>query len=192
MTSGISTCQCEHVVSTFLTSLPPLLWPLTKFVQTAGLTLITIPSLNTMERFITLIGGEQYLPPKIIPPPTLALPQPDKMPDIDDDLAKLPSEDILLQRATKHNASLPHARGSIYPTIQPQLTPDTTTAQLQPVNTDLSIDPRRGEASPIGISFSPFGAVTRFCYKFVSREYQQPLATAFFDANKIYTRNWDL
>jgi len=49
-----------------------------------------------------------------------------------------------------------------------------------------------GEPAPRGFSFSPFLPVTRFCYKFVSPQWSQPLATAFFDANKIYNRPWDV
>ncbi|KAK5125341.1 hypothetical protein LTR85_000450 [Meristemomyces frigidus] len=151
-----------------------------------------------MERFVTLIGGEDNLPPKVLPTPDAPAGAENEQ-KAEDNMSNLPSveaviaEDILMQRVLKHNASLPASTPeNVYPTIRTQFTPEIAQPPLSTGSADLSIDPRRGEAAPLGISFSPFGAVMKFCYKFVSREYQQPLATAFFDANKIYTRNWDL
>nr|POE88143.1 putative nucleolar protein c2c4.08 [Quercus suber] len=57
---------------------------------------------------------------------------------------------------------------------------------------NLELDPRCGEIAPLGIFFSPWQPVSRFCYRFVERRWQQTLATAFFDANKIWNRKWDL
>ncbi|KAK5130629.1 hypothetical protein LTR08_001888 [Meristemomyces frigidus] len=148
-----------------------------------------------MERFVLLIGGEEKLPPKMPqPPPAAASPEAEAEHGSDDrdDISKLPSvdavitEESLWQRAQKHNASLP--RG----VLQPQFTPTSAAAPHEPV--DLSIDTRMGDPAPLGISFTPFGAVTKLCYKsdIVRQPFRQPLATAFFDANKIYTRDWDL
>jgi hypothetical protein len=54
-------------------------------------------------------------------------------------------------------------------------------------------DGRKGEASALGISFVPFLALTKYCYKYVPRDLSQSIASAFFDANKIYdNREWDL
>ncbi|KAK4548611.1 hypothetical protein LTR36_009521 [Oleoguttula mirabilis] len=157
-----------------------------------------MPSLSPMDRFVNLIGGEQNLPPQLLPTPPA--PAAGESPDVNDELSKLPSveavitEDALLQRAQAHNASLSASvREVVYPSIQPQFTPDIAQQPtFQTVNADLSIDPRRDEAAPLGISLTPFGAVTKFCYKFVKSEYQQPLATLLWDSNKIYQRNWDL
>lgn len=56
-----------------------------------------------------------------------------------------------------------------------------------------SFDDRKGEPAPRGLSFSPFIAVTRYCYKFLPRPLGQQVATALFDGNKIYDqREWDL
>ena len=148
-------------------------------------------SLTPMERFITLIGGAQNLPPKI-PQPSPAAASSKAEPVNEDDIRALPSvdevvaEDVLWQRARKHNASLPVS------ITQPQFTSSSTDLPQQPA--DLSIDARMGATAPLGISFTPFGAVTKLCYKpdIVRQAFRQPLATAFFDANKIYTRNWDL
>lgn len=151
--------------------------------------------LTPRERFVTLIGGEQNLPPKIPEPP----PQPEPAEDEsklanDDQFSKLTSVDSLIaeQMLSKDEAVPSYLKGNIQPAIQPQFTPVATHAPPQLSDADLSLDPRMGEAAPLGINFSPFAAITKFCYKFVSREYQQPLATAFFDANKIYNRDWDL
>lgn len=57
---------------------------------------------------------------------------------------------------------------------------------------DFTFDERKGRYSPLGISFSPFLAVTKYCYKFVNKSLMQPLASAFFDADKIWSRDWDL
>ena len=150
-----------------------------------------MPSLTPMERFISLIGGEQNLPPKTRQPlPVATSPASEQL--TEDKIGELPSvdevvaEDVLWQRARKHNASLPSS------VAQPHFTPALATPPHLPA--DISIDTRMGETAPLGISFAPFGAVTKLCYKseIVRQEFRQPLATAFFDANKIYTRNWDL
>lgn len=57
---------------------------------------------------------------------------------------------------------------------------------------DFSFDSRCGQPAPLGICFCPFLAVTKYCYKFVPKKLMQPLATAFFDAEKIWSRVWDL
>jgi hypothetical protein len=58
--------------------------------------------------------------------------------------------------------------------------------------TDFTLDPRKDEPSEIGMSFCPFIAITKFPYKYVDRAFSQPIATAFFDAGKIYNRSWEL
>ena len=42
------------------------------------------------------------------------------------------------------------------------------------------------------MSFCPFIAFTKFPYKYVDPAFRQPIATAFFDAGKIYNRSWEL
>ena len=54
------------------------------------------------------------------------------------------------------------------------------------------LDDRFGEAAPIGLSFAPLLAVAKFPYKFVAKRFLQPVATAFFDQEKIWAREWDL
>ena len=58
--------------------------------------------------------------------------------------------------------------------------------------TDFTLDSRKDEPSPPGMSFCPFLAVTKFPYKYVEGSFRQPIATAFFDEGKIYNRSWHL
>ena len=57
---------------------------------------------------------------------------------------------------------------------------------------DVPFDARKGEPAPRGVELATFGAVTKYCYKYAPRELMQPMATAYFDADKIYRRDWDL
>lgn len=57
---------------------------------------------------------------------------------------------------------------------------------------DLTLDSRCGEPAPRDLKFTPFGGICKFPYKFVTREWMQPLATAIFDDSKIQNREWDL
>lgn len=57
---------------------------------------------------------------------------------------------------------------------------------------DLTLDSRCGEPAPRNLKFTPFAAICKFPYKFVTKEWSQPLATAIFDGNKIQNRDWDL
>ncbi|KAK6439812.1 hypothetical protein LTR95_003971 [Oleoguttula sp. CCFEE 5521] len=54
------------------------------------------------------------------------------------------------------------------------------------------IDERIGQASDVGMKFCPFPAVTKFPYRFLNNpELLQPIASAFFDRDQIYEREWD-
>jgi hypothetical protein len=57
---------------------------------------------------------------------------------------------------------------------------------------DFPLDPRKDEPSEIGMSFVTFTALTKFPYKYVKPVFLQPIASAFFDAGKIFNRSWDL
>lgn len=54
------------------------------------------------------------------------------------------------------------------------------------------LDPRTGDPAPLGINFSPLLGIIRFPYKFVSKVYMQPIASQFFDQEKVWNRGWDL
>lgn len=53
-------------------------------------------------------------------------------------------------------------------------------------------DPHQGELAPFGLNFSPFLAITRLPYKFLKRQFLQPVASVFFDEGKIWQREWDM
>lgn len=53
-------------------------------------------------------------------------------------------------------------------------------------------NPLSGTPAPLGLRFSPFIAITKFPYKFVQKQWMQPIATLFFDQGKIWEREWDL
>ena len=161
---------------------------------------MAIPT-SRIERFVNLIGGEQNLPPKLPPPPASIeqnTNESDEVANDDNELSKLqmPTVDHFLaeerppaQTETPSTARLlrKEPAAAHFP---PQFIPPTVnTAEAE---IDLTWDDHLSEPAPLGINFSPFGAVSKFCYKFVSKEFQQPLATAFFDAGKIFARDWDL
>ncbi|QIW95477.1 hypothetical protein AMS68_000995 [Peltaster fructicola] len=98
----------------------------------------------------------------------------------------------------EHNR-VPLAAGPLARNVQG--VPSTYASVIEPVYTppiplkgdlDRTTDPRCGDPSPLGIQFCPILAVAKWPYKFVDREYMQPIATAFFDAEKIWNREWDL
>ncbi|WPG98590.1 Hypothetical protein R9X50_00138300 [Acrodontium crateriforme] len=70
--------------------------------------------------------------------------------------------------------------------------PPVAMASCNHVEPDTSFHPRCGELAPRGIFFIPFIAVTKFCYTYVRHEHQQDVASALFDAGKIWMRKWDL
>ncbi|EMD00601.1 hypothetical protein BAUCODRAFT_81223, partial [Baudoinia panamericana UAMH 10762] len=155
------------------------------------------------ERFVALMGGQQNLPPKraMAAPPKNNEEQAPPQASTRDPFETLPSlEEVIAQtkrneeedkaaRAAREQASqasdqdysqhqIPGAQASEMSSFPPSYAVNHSTAHM-------------GTSAPRGITFTPFLAVTRYCYKFVSKEYMQPLATAFFDANKIYDRPWD-
>ena len=144
---------------------------------------------SRIERLVKAIG-EENLPPK--------LPQPDTEeldPTAEDAFRNLQSvDDSLQQNDDSENW------WDATPQIPQQPQQSTGQSQTKPIATPFfsqgeahfEFDPRKGEVAPLGISFSPFGGVTKFCYKFVKKELVQPIATAFFDNSKIQNREWDL
>ena len=55
-----------------------------------------------------------------------------------------------------------------------------------------TLDPHRGQLTAPGESFAPIVAISKFPYKFVNEDASQPIASAFFDEGKFWTREWDL
>lgn len=158
-------------------------------------------SLSRMDRLVQLLGGDENLPPKFEPPATEPESESEPaqsdnvniegVPGIDAAIEKLQSIDSFVQEQKEQP-------GNWWDAV-PQLPKQTSQTQTQPVHPYLSdgsvhfnFDSRKGEPAPLGLGFCPFTAVTKFCYKFVKREFQQPIATAFFDEGKIWNREWDL
>lgn len=131
---------------------------------------------DRLAQFLAFLGGpENYLPK--LPKPALVQEQPFE--DHEDELPPPPPIDP--------NHKPIYARDLIKPV---QSKPGVVTMSNEPL--DFSFDSRCGQPAPLGICFCPFLAVTKYCYKFVSKKLMQPLATAFFDAEKIWSRDWDL
>ncbi|KAK5728696.1 hypothetical protein LTR15_001835 [Elasticomyces elasticus] len=145
-----------------------------------------------VERFLSMIGGEANLPP--VAPPKEAAPQTTlqvQAQESDDPFEGLPTVEEVIERnrimAEEARARRPKPRQAHLADQHHFVSTPTT------ITTDDSISHMRlGDAAPRGINFTPFLAVTRFCYKFVGDKWRQPLATAFFDAKKIYNRPWDV
>lgn len=157
-----------------------------------------MPPLTPLERFLNLAGGEQNLPPSSKPSttkekPTFISDEFEKLPSVEEVIAECERENAAyrLQNLALFSSSTQSQARSLQQVTQAR-THIPAPAMQELTSSDLLLDSRAGEPAPQGISFTPFLAVTKFCYKFVPRAYQQPLATAFFDANKIWCREWDL
>ncbi|KAK3664746.1 hypothetical protein LTR22_004333 [Elasticomyces elasticus] len=144
-----------------------------------------------IERFISMMGGEANLPPevkeadrKIIAAPT------EQAKDHDDPFEGLPTVEEVIEknRIMAEEARARRPKQQVNLAVQPGFISSSNTA----TSNESVLHMHLGDAAPRGISFSPFIAVTRFCFKFVSDRWRQPLATAFFDAKKIYDRPWDI
>lgn len=140
-----------------------------------------------MDEFLDLIGGEENLPEQLSSSSTA--PDAKATTGTADDPDKVYAN---LEHVLKYHAgglaNIPSGnsvKGSSFPQAQTKASPTNANATFE-------LDPRYGEPAPLGISFCPWSPVARFCYKFVDREWQQTLASAFFDANKIWDREWDL
>jgi len=71
-------------------------------------------------------------------------------------------------------------------------------APLSPVQSSSSSDSlpppdqRVGDLAPKDAQFTPILALAKYPYKFVSKNYSQAIASAFFDGGKFWARDWDL
>lgn len=91
--------------------------------------------------------------------------------------------------ANRHRSNAPKlARGPMTEPIRPVFTPKASTS----VDVNPVANLRQGEPAPTGGSFCPLLAVTKFPYRFVGSQYKQPIASAFFDGEKIWNREWGL
>lgn len=144
-----------------------------------------------------LTGGE--LPPKLPQPSPPNEAPTEEQGSSEDPISKLPSADEFIASAGLPDEAVspnpkPHTRAPpVHVPVEcnPSAIPHIDTSFHSGVE-HFAFDLRKGEAAPLGISFSPYLAVTKFCYKFVAPKYQQPFATAFFDGGKIQNRTWGL
>jgi len=149
-----------------------------------------------IQRFHSLIGGEANMPAEL--PPQA---EPAALTPVPDDNAKAsenPSDGLPSVQAFDEQSRSPEEQANGERPKTPEGTHSRFTSQFLTSPAPLLSDADNlsqmamGEPAPRGFSFSPFLPVTRFCYKFVGPQWSQPLATAFFDANKIYNRSWDV
>lgn len=123
-----------------------------------------------MDWLTDLLGGPENFPPQLPPPPPP--PPPDPFDGPPPPIVRDPNY--------------------VLPSIRLRQAPTINVAPAAPDGEDFTIDKRKGEFSPLGMCFTPFVALTKYCYKFVDRGWNQPIASAFFDKGKIFRRSWDL
>ena len=156
------------------------------------------PSLSRMGRLIKTLGGEENLPPKFEPQASEPEEGDDEVVKEDSELnnafEKLQSMDNFIEEEKERTDNWWDAMPQL-----PRQAPKTQTQVTQPTppyilddSLHFDFDSRNGDPAPLGFNFCPFTAVTKFCYKFVRKDLQQPIATAFFDEGKIWNREWDL
>ena len=106
---------------------------------------------------------------------TPAEPEPEE--DEDEDEALREQKQFL----EKHGYDWWNVPREMLPRYRPRPAKQTTTPLTADGNVDVTLDPRHGESTSGDLKLTPFQAICKFPYKFVSRALMQPLATAFFD-----------
>lgn len=155
---------------------------------------------DRIARLTRAVGGK--FPPKLSPPPKIE--EKPSLSRYEQLLAEEEYEKSLLPKPNYTPAQIKlHEELRAKNLIQHEL----ETARLREIQTrdlarasipmasydsDLSFDTRKGQPAPLGINFVPFIAVTKWCYTFAPSHLLQRFASAFFDADKIYARDWDL
>ncbi|KAK3670213.1 hypothetical protein LTR78_009868 [Recurvomyces mirabilis] len=151
-----------------------------------------------MDRFTALIGGEHNLPPISARAEPLEHEQKQTNGAAMHDLDGLPPPEVIISRNRvfeeeawewrKRRVQIANEANAAHHSIGPAM-PQPLVNQPELDTTSMA---HMGESAPRGFAFSPFVAVTKFCYKYVPKQYSQALASAFWDSNKIYERGWDL
>lgn len=170
---------------------------------------------DSFDLFTSLLGGKQNLPPKLSTAPPyagLAGTAPAVAADVKETNQKpapqVPKsrptdlfgnlqtvEDSMTENAAQvHNSNRYKAKHNTAPEANQD---PSEPRQPKPAGTERAadgteLDDRMGEESPVGTGFCPFLAINKFPYKFVPAKYLQPIASAHFDKNQIYEREWDL
>nr|POF15218.1 putative nucleolar protein c2c4.08 [Quercus suber] len=143
---------------------------------------------SKMDDFISLIGGEHNLPVQLEQLPAVDEAHTQSTTTTDpDELYNRLDHVVEYRSAGSTNTATPPPPRKTTSAASPPLTPSARS-----IDVDVGLDPHCGQPAPLGLSFCPWQPVSRFCYRFVKREWQQPLASAFFDGNKIWDREWDL
>jgi hypothetical protein len=139
---------------------------------------------SRVDRLIKALGGEQNLPPKLPQPATITITPPQPQ---DNAVANTnpsnqdiqPINDFLEQQSSQ---------GDDWWNAKPKITQPPPRPQRQPIPPpDIPMKP-----APLGMNFCPLIAITKFPYKFVSKQYMQQIASAFFDEGKIWNRDWEV
>ena len=166
-----------------------------------------------MDLFTSLLGGKQNLPPKLPEaPPSVDTDATKPAEDTKerpvspggvamDAFGNLQTVDEFLAKNNSSTPGVPKPQPKLRPYIKPSGNKNTSSADAQSdtikpddqsVTSDkYELDPHMGEESPADTGFCPFLAIAKFPYKFAPAKYLQPIATAYFDSNQIYAREWD-
>ncbi|EME48926.1 hypothetical protein DOTSEDRAFT_58207 [Dothistroma septosporum NZE10] len=136
--------------------------------------------MSRLDRLIALLGGEENLPEKLPEP----APYGETVKEEDEEQEQEGQPPPIIRDLNPQPLR--------YPQPLPQQKITLNPVHVMESEDDIPFDSGKGEPAPLGVEFATFGAVTKYCYKYVPRELMQPLATAYFDADKIYRRDWDL
>ncbi|EME87503.1 uncharacterized protein MYCFIDRAFT_205698 [Pseudocercospora fijiensis CIRAD86] len=128
---------------------------------------------------------EERLPPRVPTPPPEE--PPEEAPEDDGDVYKSQEYKDLPHANPDYVFADKVARAPPRPSPVPRSTP-----LVYESDEPFTFDPDKGKTAPAGTRFCPFNAVTQYCYRFVPKLWTQPLASAFFDAEKVYKRSWNL
>ena len=144
---------------------------------------------SRLERLVKHVG-EENLPPKLA---QATQPEVTDGPTEENPINKLQSVEDFAQQHDDSNEwwnatpQLPQP-----PPKQPQTKPAAVPFTSNNGGLKFSSDTAKGAPAPLGLPFTPTGAVFKFCYKFVRKELTQRIASAFFDESKIQNREWDV
>lgn len=145
-------------------------------------------SRSRMDRFLAMIGGEDALPPRLPSPEPEEegeTPKPFNPPLRSTEYDSQEYQDLPKPNSVYQFGEIESALSKLKQQPAPRSTAFDTDGKIP-------FDSKKGESLPSDIELSPFIAVTKYCYKFVPSRWSQQLATAFFDADKIFTRDWSL
>ncbi|KAM0720099.1 hypothetical protein Q7P37_004235 [Cladosporium fusiforme] len=156
---------------------------------------------NRFEIFTRLMGGEEHLPPRLPTPPQARDEATNdcEMTDFEDDMTA--PRNLTDAFGNLHvrdlddyltSTDFPAPSAPAYDNRHNQQSTQPPAVKEYSTEQDFTLDPHKGEPSARGMSFCSFLALSKFPYKYVDPEFLQQIATAFFDQNKFYNRDWDI